>query len=142
MPNWNRLTWAICATVAVGVYFSTALWLKYSYVEPYKPAGVVLRLNRPFAELEGSNVAFAVDAPSLEELSDSSQAPSRSPIVLYENALPLGPAHSGHADIMKYGHGRFSHWNGSGLIFSSSDGTSPKTNGRTYWAVIPPSPAE
>jgi hypothetical protein len=142
MPNRNRSRWALGAAVAVGVYFSTALWLKYSYVEPYKPAGAVLHLNRPFSELQGSDVASAANAPSLEELSDSPEAPTRSPIMLYENALPLGPAHSEHGDIMKYGHGRFSHWNGSGLIFSSSDGTNPKSNGRTYWAVVPPSPAE
>jgi hypothetical protein len=138
MPNWNRLTWVVCAVVASTVYFPAALWLKYSYVEPPKPAGELFRLDRPFFELRGSDIAFAVNVPSLDHLSDTMQFPARSPFMLYENALPLGPAHAEHADIVKYGHGRFSHWNGSGFIFSSSDGTNPKSNGRTYWAVIPP----
>jgi hypothetical protein len=143
MPNWNRSTWIVNAIVATAVYFSAALWLKYTYAEPPKPAGaVVLRLNRPFYELRGSDIAFAVNVPSVESLSDTMELQMRSPFMLYENALPLGPAHSEHADILKYGHGRFSHWNGAGFIFSSSDGTNPKSNGRTYWAVIPPPHAE
>jgi hypothetical protein len=132
----------VCSAVAVGVYFSTALWLKYSYVEPPEPAGAVLRLTRPFMAIEGSDIAFAANVPSLDHLTDTSELGTRSPFMLYENALPLGPAHTEHIEIAKYGHGRFSHWNGSGFIFSSSDGTNPKFNGRAYWVVIPPSPAE
>jgi hypothetical protein len=142
MLNWNRSTLVGCAVVAISMYFSAALWLKYSYVEPPKPAGVVFRLSRPFFQLQGSGVAVGVEVPSLDDLSDSPEAPRRSPFMLYENALPLGPAHVAHTEIVKYGHGRFSHWNGSGFIFSSSDGTNPKSNGRTYWAVIPPLPAD
>ena len=141
MPNWNRSTWVVGAIVATAVYFSAALWLKYSYAEPPKPAGVAIRLNRPFFEFHGSDVAFAVNVPSLDPSSDTMEFQKRSPFMLYENTTPLGPAHTEHADIVKYGHGRFSHWNGSGFIFSSSDGTNPKSNGRAYWAVIPP-PAE
>jgi hypothetical protein len=143
MPNWRKSTWVVSAVVAIAVYFSAALWLKYSYAEPPKPAGVLFRLNRPFFELQGSDIAFAVKVPSLDKLSDSLDAPKRSPFLLFENDRPLGPAHSEHAEIREHGHGRFSHWNDSGFIFSSSDGTNPKSNGRTYWAVIPPSsPAE
>lgn len=142
MPNWNRSTWVVCAIVAIAAYFSAALWLKSSYVEPPKPAGVAFRLNRPFFELQGSDIAFSVKMPSLEHLSDTMDLPQRSPFVLFENMTRLGPAHTEHAEIVKYGHGRFSHWNDSGFIFSSSDGTNPRSNGRTYWAVIPPPGAE
>lgn len=138
MANWNRSTWVVCAVVAIAAYFSVALWLNYSYVESPKPAGTAIRLSRPFFEMRGSDLAVAVNVPSLDYLSDTPFR-ARSPFILYENALPLGPAHSAHAEILKYGHGRFSHWNGSGFIFSSSDGTNPKSNGRTYWAVIPSS---
>jgi hypothetical protein len=141
MPNSNRLTWAVCAVVAIAAYFSAALRLKYSYAGTPKPAGVAFRLDRPFFDLQGSDTAFAVKVPSLDHLSDTMEFQARSPFALYENTAPLGPAHSEHVDILKYGHGRFSHWNDAGFIFSSSDGTNPKSNGRTYWAVIPP-PAE
>ena len=142
MPKWNRLTWVVCAVVAISVYFSVGLWLKYSYVEPPRPAGEIFRLTRPFLKLEDSALAYAAKAPSFDGLSDTPEAPRRSPFMLFENTLPLGPAHTEHDEIRKYGHGRFSHWNGAGFVFSSSDGTSPASNGRTYWAVIPPSPAE
>ena len=138
MPNWSRSTWSVCAIVAVAVYFSTALWLKRTHVEPPKPAGkLVIQLERPFYELQGSDVAFSVKVPSLEDVSDTMVQRDRSPFLLYENMTRLGPPHTEHVEILKYGRGRFSHWNGSGFIFSSSDGSSPRTNGRTYWAVIP-----
>ena len=128
----------MCAIVAVAVYFSAALWLKHSYVEPPKPAGkLVIQLERPFFELQGSEIAFSVKVPSLDHLSDTMEFPERSPFLLYENTTRLGPPHTEHAEIVKHGRGRFSHWNDSGFIFSSSDGSSPRTNGRTYWAVIP-----
>ena len=61
----------------------------------------------------------------------------RSPVMIYEEGRPLGPAHSNFADISKLGHGRFAHWTDQGLIFSTSDGTDPNRNGRRYWAVVP-----
>lgn len=143
MPNWSRSTWSVCAIVAVAVYFSTALWLKRSHVEPPKPAGkLVIQLERPFFELQGSEIAFSVRVPSLDHLSDTMELRDRSPFLLYENMTPLGPPHTEHAEIVKHGRGRFSHWNDSGFIFSSSDGSSPRTNGRTYWAVVPLPAAE
>ncbi len=88
MPNWNRSTWVVSAVVATAVYFSAAVWLKYSYTEPAKPAGVAIRLNRPFYELRGSDTAFAVKVPSLDPLSDTMEFQKRSPFILYENATP------------------------------------------------------
>lgn len=129
---------------ATAIYFALGLWLKYSYSEPPRPAGErVVRLERPFFELLGSNnTAFSVRMPALGELTDTMAEPKRSPFMLYEGMRPLGPPHSDHAEIQRYGHGRFSHWNFAGFIFSSSDGTNPRYNGRTYWAVIPPPAAE
>jgi hypothetical protein len=52
----------------------------------------------------------------------------------------LRPAHSLHCDIRNDGGGAFSHW-GRQLWLSSSDGTSPITNGRAYHAVLLPEEA-
>jgi hypothetical protein len=61
-----------------------------------------------------------------------------SPVLLLEDTLPLGPAHTLHDDIRKAGRGRYSHW-GTGLYFSASDNSDPRANGRIYsWGV--PSP--
>ncbi|MCP5143943.1 MAG: class I SAM-dependent methyltransferase [Gammaproteobacteria bacterium] len=68
---------------------------------------------------------------------DTLDAPTRSRLCVFEDGLPLGPAHSMHADIRESGSGRFSHWDGgatglSCLFFSSSDNSNPNTNGRRY----------
>jgi hypothetical protein len=62
---------------------------------------------------------------------DSVGSPTSSNLMMLEDGRALGPAHSSHAEIREKGLGRFSHWDSS-IIFSSSDGTDPSTNGRTY----------
>lgn len=61
---------------------------------------------------------------------------SRSQLMLLEDGKPLIP-HSAHVDIIFQGMGRFSHWGARGLVFSTSDNTDPRTNGRTYKVVFP-----
>ncbi|WP_214225524.1 pectate lyase [Pedobacter sp. B4-66] len=83
-----------------------------------------------------------------EEISngDSNSAPTQSILRLYENGVEIGPAHSIHDDIRNVGKGRFSHW-GSTVIFSASDNSDPRTNGRKYTYTmgdpvpVPPSSA-
>jgi hypothetical protein len=60
----------------------------------------------------------------------------RSQLMLLEDGKPLEP-HQGHELIRKEGRGRFDHWGAHELIFSSSDNTDPRTNGRQYKAVYP-----
>lgn len=62
---------------------------------------------------------------------DDNGAPTKSDLKLFEDGRPLGPAHSLHADIRAKGDGRYSHWQNA-IIFSSSDGSDPRTNGRSY----------
>ena len=61
---------------------------------------------------------------------DSMRAPSQSTFELFENDVPLN-AHSLHAVIREGTHNAFSHW-GNLVLFSSSDGTDPRRNHRTY----------
>jgi predicted O-methyltransferase YrrM len=67
----------------------------------------------------------------------------RSRIRVFERGVPLGPAHSLHKAIRRFGHGRYSHWSASAdaerdglfptcLYFSTSDNSNPNTNGRRY----------
>lgn len=67
----------------------------------------------------------------LNEIGDSQEQPQKSTLRLFENGVELGPAHSNHDDIRKYGLGQFSHW-GNTLYFSTSDNSNPLTNGRKY----------
>jgi hypothetical protein len=58
---------------------------------------------------------------------------------LYEDGRRLGPPHSSHDHIRNIGQGAFSHW-GRELFFSTSDGSSPLTNGRNYLVRSPLTP--
>jgi hypothetical protein len=76
---------------------------------------------------------FEVIDESLERAPDN--------LTLTENGRALGPAHTSHNEIQAKGHGRFSHWNGQ-AVFSSSDGSDPRTNGLNYVASVTAQPAE
>jgi hypothetical protein len=89
----------------------------------------LIPLTGPFTHVGGLH--YAVELPGLEAEADSNEAPQRSRLMLYEDGVMLGLAHSVHAHIARFGGGRFSHW-GRTLSFSSSDGSDPNTNGRTY----------
>jgi hypothetical protein len=69
---------------------------------------------------------------------DSMAWPNGSTLEFIENGRRLGPAHSLHSEIETLGSGRYSHWQGY-LVFSSSDNTDPRSNGRVYSIRQPPS---
>jgi hypothetical protein len=110
-------------------------------------------VHRPVAAPQGTMVirltaigpsrygGFAYEAPlpefrRYEEYSGPNLVPS--PILLYEDDKPLGPAvHAEIKVIAGIGEGRFTHWNHTGMIFSTTDNSDPRTNGRRYWAVLP-----
>jgi hypothetical protein len=62
---------------------------------------------------------------------DTTKAPHSSTLRIYEDGVPLGPAHSSDADIRELGKGRYSHWEDA-LYFSSFDNSDPRTNQRRY----------
>jgi SAM-dependent methyltransferase len=78
---------------------------------------------------------YSVDIPAFKDVSDTASHPRRSRLMLYEDDIPLGLAHSSHHDIRTYGLGRFSHWE-ERLYFSASDCTNPNFNGRRYSYVV------
>jgi hypothetical protein len=71
---------------------------------------------------------------------DSLGALEDSFLEIYEDGRRLGPPHSPHDHIRAVGQGAFSHW-GRDLFFSTSDGSSPLTNGRTYIVRAPLTPS-
>jgi hypothetical protein len=104
---------------------------------PSCPSGVSTNLPRPFTKPTPDGAAYSSKASSFEGLADTNKDPTRSTIVLCENGRLLGPPHSPHAEIIASGKGRYSHWNGIGFVFSTSDNTDPNVNGRRYKAVVP-----
>jgi hypothetical protein len=67
--------------------------------------------------------------------SDSNANPERSKLLLYENGKILGPAHTLHDIIRQEGRGTYSHWNKQ-VLFSASDNSDPRSNGRAYSAEV------
>ena len=80
---------------------------------------------------------YFVRAPELQGESDDADHPGRSPWILEEDGAPLGPPHSLHAQMDKVGGGRWSHWQDA-VLFSTSDNTDPRSNGRSYRLVTYP----
>ncbi len=139
MLSWNRRTGWIVGLAAIAAYFALAEWSRRSFVDQTPKGKIVIQLFRPFEE--HGNVAFSHLAATdkLQDFADDENVENdrRSPVVIYENSKPLGPAHNSYADIRDHGMGRFSFWRHLGFVFTASDNSDPNTNGRNYWAVLP-----
>jgi hypothetical protein len=98
------------------------------------PEGIRLKLEKPYAHESG--YAYIANVPEREQISDTMDAPNRSPVVLCEDGRMLGPAHSLHEEVRKQDGGRFSHW-GTFVMFASSDNSDPNANGREYVIIVP-----
>jgi hypothetical protein len=131
----KRLVRIVGALAIVAASFVATLWLLDSKPGTCPP-GRVIALNPPFARFSNSDIAYFKELRGLDVPADASEAPARSPLALCEDGDLIGTPHSLHADIMKTGRGRYSHW-GNSMIFSTSDNTNPNANGRTYVAVQP-----
>jgi hypothetical protein len=126
------------------IYLPVALYLKGSYVPVARPQGEIVEPLGGIRHVEG--FGYKASTLVLMKYEDTDTDNQRSPVILYENLTPLGPAHCTHSDIQEIGLGRYSHWGDdpksgwrqiSGMLFSASDNSDPRTNGRHYWAVLP-----
>ena len=79
---------------------------------------------------------FCRIAAAPEDAPGDSSGATVSALRLFEDGVEIGPGRSAHADVRRFGGGRFSHW-GKDIYFSSSDGSPPESNGRIYQALIP-----
>jgi MoaA/NifB/PqqE/SkfB family radical SAM enzyme len=85
------------------------------------------KLVGPFV-YRGGNIWVAPMDPAG---ADSEADPFASALCLYENNTRLTISHSNESAINVGGSGRYQHWNNA-LYFSTTDGSNPNTNGRTY----------
>ncbi|HZN38673.1 MAG TPA: SGNH/GDSL hydrolase family protein [Planctomycetota bacterium] len=88
-------------------------------------------LARPFPSDGG--LAWQAQVPAA--VPSDADEPGVSRLRVLENQVALGPAHTLHATIRERGGGAFSHGRDA-LRFSTSDGSDPNTNGRTYMAEL------
>jgi hypothetical protein len=127
---------------AFTVYLPIAYFVGRDFVPEPRPSGAVVE---PLLKIDKSDgFSYLAQSYVLAKYSDDSEDNMKSPIIIYENMTPLGPGLSYVRDIQNIGHGRFAHarlghspdsWRF--FIFSTSDNSDPRTNGRKYWAVLP-----
>lgn len=92
------------------------------------------RIGPPFRQA-GERGWIADLPPELDVPTDGNDEPYRCRLTLREDGLLLGPAHAVHEDVEKSGRGAYSFW-GRFLYFSTSDGSDPNQNGRSYTAGL------
>ena len=95
-------------------------------------------LAGPFEPLSGNGYWTATGdlvpeqwRPLFTVRADSNSRPTVSTLRLLEDGKPLTQPHSVAAEIMGVGGGRYLHW-GNTLLFSASDNSDPRANGRSY----------
>jgi len=79
---------------------------------------------------------FTTRLPAQVPAGDTEAQPERSPLILLEDGVMLGPSHTVHANIRNDGGGRFSHWKDT-LYFSASDNSDPRDGRHRYHIFIP-----
>ena len=125
----NKLPMSICIAVLALFVMSLCTNCKKVELEPKKAPDSAVTIDLIGLKSDsGFAYKLSYDFPIP---GDSQTAPTQSTLRIFENGVELGPAHSNHNDIRKYGLGQFSHW-GNALIFSTSDNTNPLSNGRKY----------
>jgi hypothetical protein len=92
---------------------------------------------------KGQGFSYLAQSFSLAKYADDSEDNMKSPVIVYEDLTTLGPGRSYLRDIQSIGLGRFAHvrlghrpdsWRF--VVFSTSDNSDPRTNGRRYWLVL------
>jgi hypothetical protein len=137
--NSGRRIFLLSFAALFAVYFALALHADRSGSYFVPKGKIVAQLVRPFYKEGNATIAAPNQAKQFEAFADDPkiEGDSTSPLLIYEDHQLLGPAHNTFADIHNLGAGRYAHWKGTGIVFSSSDNSDPNTNGRKYWAVVP-----
>jgi hypothetical protein len=94
----------------------------------------VVRL-RHFEVSPDNHTILSRDIEEFSDFGDSPEDENKSPALLFEDGRPLGPAHA--TNIATRGLGGYSHRKSHGMVFSTSDNSDPRTNGRRYYVVFP-----
>jgi hypothetical protein len=131
--NW-KVTTAILVLFAT--YFSIAIYFRRTYVPVPPQTSSRIWLTGPFIPFIAGGSAYIAELPKFNYLADSLDDQFRSPLVLYEDEQPVGPAHSEHLDISALGKGRYSQWKDHGLIFSATNNSNPNDNWKRYSVTI------
>ncbi len=130
-PRWVR---PLDVVIALAGLVALALWVAGARaprsVAAVMPAAVASDGGHAFVFSPGFAPRWPYAAPSHP---DDALAPGDAAVL--EDGRPIGALDPAHAHIRERGGGLFNLWNGS-LWFSPSDGTDPRTNGRSYRLIV------
>ncbi len=135
MPN--PLDWTLRATVVLIIGLVLANHAGYFDREAKVPTTSVQHLSgREYfiADVLGYFPGAGVADLIYSADGNSNDRPLSFRLALLENGQRLRPPDCVHQDIVDQGNGRFCHWSNA-LLFSSSDNSDPRTNGRIYSIV-------
>jgi hypothetical protein len=118
------------SAVVYGIFIAVAplVATKSRVLPPVDNARLLIGFQKPFPERN----LYLLNSSQFREFEDADEDDQKSPVVLYEDDKPLGPAHSHHHEIEQLGQGRYAHLKGQGILMSTSDNSDPRTNGRRY----------
>jgi hypothetical protein len=121
---YRRLLLIVALTISALI--AAAALFRPTVISPIQPSDV--RYDGGFAYV----VSIPPTRTWLYRLkTDRAENTGASRLQVREDGRTLWPAHSSPTNVRALGKGHYKHW-GSQLWFSSSDGTDPRTNGRTY----------
>jgi hypothetical protein len=131
---------AITLLIAYGIFLIAAYYVARDYVPPQRPDGEIVEiLHNPRHE---GGFTYSERSYQLWRYADENQFEQHSPVLLYEELTPLGPARSRLEDVQRIGHGHYAFlgrpaFTYKEIFFSTSDNSDPRTNGRRYYLVLP-----
>ena len=113
--------------------------VRFAVPVPYRPpfrieSGIPVRVDVQHHALppprRGNGFEWVAPVPHLRLLADGMDG-AGSPLMLFEDGEPIGPAHTLHEDIRTLGGGRYSHWNDA-LHFAPSRNDDARDHVYTY----------
>lgn len=125
LARWFAALWLLCLIPYTLVFLQSTLWLRWQTKPVVTAHAVPVPVHGPHA--------FTIDLRT-SWMNQTETFPS--PAQLLENGRPLAYPNSPHAEIGVEGRGRFSLWQRH-LLFSTSDNSDPRTNGRKYELFMP-----
>lgn len=103
------------------------------YLDPFFQSRKSLKLENKF-EVNDSLV-WRYKLPQFADLADTKEEPRKSPLLIWENDVPLSCPHSIYENMLNFGSGRYRHW-GEYIYFTTSDNSDPNANGKTYTVTV------
>jgi hypothetical protein len=133
IPGFIRSWWPISIGLLLVLHavIGSVVWFTPRFEDSIASSAITPELGVAYSAPVnfGKNSIYVLPA-------DTNETPRDSELVPFEDGRALGPSHVLHAEIRQRGGGRYSHWNGS-IIFSTSDGSDPRSNGRMYTIKSP-----